>query len=150
MALSTKEDFGEAQKLSVSKQIKGDVILKVWEADLTENKRITREVNDNCQGIFDLLEKTSLNIGKNDCPVLLGEINIVKHQLRFKEELEEIQAKIPQIKVINVTQIDKWIVMPNLKLQTIKFTRKIIEDRLPKLQNRNKEDVHQRRHEILF
>jgi hypothetical protein len=135
-ALSTKEDFGEAQKLSVSEQIKGDVILKVWEVDLIENKRIAREVNDNCQGIFDLLDKTSLNIGKNDCPRLLGEINIVKHQLRFKEVLEEIQAEIPQIKVINVTQIDKWIVMPNLKLQTIKFTRKIIEDCLLELQRK--------------
>jgi hypothetical protein len=51
----------------------------VWEADLAKNKRITRDVNDDCQGIFDLLEKTSLNIGKNDCPGLLGEINIVKH-----------------------------------------------------------------------
>jgi hypothetical protein len=39
----------------------------VWEADLAENKRITREVNDDCQGIFDLLEKASLNIGKNNC-----------------------------------------------------------------------------------
>ena len=67
---------------------------------------------------------------------MLGEINIVKHQLRFKEELEEIQAEIPQIKVINVTQIEKWIVMPNLKLQTIKFTRKIIEDHLPELQKK--------------
>jgi hypothetical protein len=65
---------------------------------------------------------------------LLGEINIVKNQLRFKEDLEEIQVEIPQIKVINLTQIDKWILMPNLKLQTIKFTRKIIEDCLPELQ----------------
>jgi hypothetical protein len=136
VALSTKEEVGETQKLSVSEQIKGDIILKVWEANLAENKRITREVNVDCQGIFDLLEKASLNIGRNNCPGLLGEINIGKHQLRFKEDLKEIQVEIPQIKVINVTQIDKWIVMPNLKLQTIKFTRKIIEDRLPELQRK--------------
>ena len=79
VALSTKEQIGKIQKLSISEQVKGDVILKVWEADLTENKRITRDVNDDCQGIFYLLEKTSLNIGKNDRPRLLGEINIVKH-----------------------------------------------------------------------
>jgi hypothetical protein len=108
----------------------------VWEADLAENKRITREVNDDCQGIFDLLEKDSLNIGKNNCSGLLGEINIVKHQLRFKEDLEEMQVEIPKIKVINVTEINKWMVMSNLKLQTIKFTRKIIEDRLPELQKK--------------
>jgi hypothetical protein len=133
VAFSTKEEVRETHKLSVSEQIKGDIILKVWEENLVENKRITREVNDDCQGIFNLLEKASLNIGRNNCPGLLGEINIGKHQLRFKEDLEEIQVEIPQIKVINVTQIDKWIVMLNLKLQTIKFTRKIIEDRLPEL-----------------
>jgi hypothetical protein len=43
-------------------------------------------------------------------------------------------VEIPKIKVINVTEIDKWIVMPNLKLQNIKFTRKIIEYRLPEQQ----------------
>ena len=78
-ALSTKEEVRETQKLYVSENIKGDIILKVWEASLAENKRITREVNDDCQGIFDLLEKASLNIGRNNCPGLLGEINIGKH-----------------------------------------------------------------------
>jgi hypothetical protein len=42
-------------------------------------KRITKEFNDNYQGIFGLFEKTSLNIEKNECSGLLGEINIVKH-----------------------------------------------------------------------
>jgi hypothetical protein len=90
VALSTKEEVRKIQKLYVSEQVKGDVILKVWEVDLAENKRITREVNDDCQGIFDILEKASLNIGKNSSSGLLGEINIVKHQLRFKEDLEEM------------------------------------------------------------
>ena len=87
----------------------------MWEADLAENKIITREVNDDCQGIFYLLEKSSLNIGKHDYSGLLREINIAKHQIRFKEDLEEMQVEIPKIKVINVTKINKWIVMPNLK-----------------------------------
>jgi hypothetical protein len=90
VSLSTKEGVGETQKLSVSKQIKGDIILKVWEANLAENKKITREVNEDCQGIFNLLNKASLNIGRNNCPGLLGEINIGKHQLRFKEDVEKI------------------------------------------------------------
>jgi hypothetical protein len=136
VAFSTKEEFIKIQKLSISEQVKGDVMLNVWEVDLAENKRVTREVNDDCQGIFDLFEKASLNIGKNDCPGLLGEINIVKHQLIFKQEMEEMQVEVPKIKVINVTKIDKWIVMPSLKLQTIKFTRKIIEDHLPELQRK--------------
>jgi hypothetical protein len=136
VALSTKEEVGRIQKLSISEQVKGDIILKVWEAGLAEYKRLTRDVNDDCQGIFDLLERTSLNIGTNDCPRLLGEINIAKHQLRFKEELEEMKIEISKIKLINITEINKWMVTPNLRLQTIKFTEKMIENRLPELQKR--------------
>jgi hypothetical protein len=106
----------------------------VWEANLAEYKRITREVNDDCQGIFDLLERASLNIETDDCSELLGEINISKHQLRFKEELEEMKIEILKIKLINIIEINKWMVMPNLKLKTIKFTEKMIENRFPELQ----------------
>ena len=103
VALSTKEEVGRIRKLSILEQVKGDVILKVWEAYLAEYKIITRDVNDDCHGIFYLLERTSLNVEKNDCPGLLGEINIAKHQLRFKEELEEMKIEISKIKLINIT-----------------------------------------------
>jgi hypothetical protein len=136
VAFSSKEEVGKIQKLSISEQVKGDIILKVWEANLAEYKRITREVNDDCQGIFDLLERASLNIGTDDCSGLLGEINIAKHQLRFKEELEEMKTEISKIKLINITEINKWMVTSNLKLKTIKFTEKMIENRLPELQKR--------------
>ena len=134
--LSAKEEIGKTQKLSVSEQIKGDIILKVWEASLAENKIITKEVNEDCQAIFDLLDKASLNIGRDNCPRLLGQINIERHQLNFKENLDEIQIEISQIKVIDVTQINRWMVRPNLKLQTIEFTGKIVDDRLPGLQRK--------------
>ena len=136
MILSGQEEIKKTQKLSVSEQIKGDIILKVWEASLTENKKITKEVNDDCQAIFDLLDKASLNIGRDNCPGLLGQINIGRHQLKFKENLDEIQIEISQIKVIDVTQINKWMVKLNLKLQTIVFTGKIVDDHLPRLQRK--------------
>jgi hypothetical protein len=49
-------------------------------------------------------------------PGLLGEINIAKHQLRFKEELEEMKIEISKIKLINITEINKWMVTPELKV----------------------------------
>jgi hypothetical protein len=108
----------------------------VWEAKLAEYKRITREVNEDFQGIFDLFERDSLNIGTDDCSGLLGEINIAKHQLRFREELEEKKAEISNIKLINISEINKWMVTSSLKLKTVKFTERMIESRLPELQKR--------------
>ena len=44
--------------------------------------------------------------------------------------------EISQLKEIDVTLIDRWLVKPNLKLQSIKFVDKGIEDRLLKIQRK--------------
>jgi hypothetical protein len=92
--LSGQEEIRKTQKLFVLEKIIGDIILKIWEASLAENKRITKEVNDDFQSIFDLIDKTPLNIGRDNYPGLLGQINIGRHQLNFKENLDEIQIEI--------------------------------------------------------
>jgi hypothetical protein len=38
VAFSSKEEVGKINKLSISEQVKGDIILKVWEANLAEYK----------------------------------------------------------------------------------------------------------------
>jgi hypothetical protein len=124
VASSSKEEIGKTQKLSISEQVKGDIMIKVWEKKLAEYKRITREVNEDCQGIFNLFERDSLNIRTDGCSGLLGEVNIAKHQLKFREELEEKKTEISNIKLINITEINKWMVTSSLRLKTVKFTEK--------------------------
>ena len=77
-----------------------------------------------------------MNIETDCCSGLLGEINIAKHQLRFREELEEKKAEISNIKLINIIEINKWMVTSNLKLKTVKFTERMIKSQLPELQKR--------------
>jgi hypothetical protein len=54
--------------------------------------------------------------------------------LKLKENLNEIQTEISQVKEIDVTQIDRWLVKQNLKLQSVKSANKGIEERFPKIQ----------------
>jgi hypothetical protein len=133
---SGNEEVSKIPKLSVTEQIRGDIMLKVWENNIAENKRIAKEIKDDCEEIFDLLDKGSLGIGRDNCTGLLGQINIVRHQLNFKESLNEIQMEISQLKEIDVTLIDRWLVQPNLKLQSIKFVDKGFEDWFPKVQRK--------------
>jgi hypothetical protein len=65
-------------------------MLKVWETNISENKKIVKEIKDDYEGIFDSLDKQVLGIEINDRSKPLGKINIVKHQLNFKENLKEI------------------------------------------------------------
>jgi hypothetical protein len=74
-------------------------MIKVWETKLEGYKRITKGVNEDCQKIFDFIEKDAVHIGTDGFPELLGEININRYQLKIKEELEEKKAEISNIKV---------------------------------------------------
>jgi hypothetical protein len=65
-------------------------MLRVWETNIAENKKITKEIKDNCEEIFDLLDKGSLGIGRDNFTGQLEQINIVRHQLNFREGLIEI------------------------------------------------------------
>ena len=136
VASSLKDEIEKNQKLSVSEHVKGDIMIKFWESKLAEYKIITKEVNGDCQGIFNLFEKDSLNIRTDGCSGLSGEINIVRHQLKSREELKEIKAEISNIKLVNIAEINKWMVASSLRLENVKFTEKTIESQLPDSQRR--------------
>jgi hypothetical protein len=133
---SKHKEVSKTPKLSIVEKVRGDIMLKVWETNIAENKKITKEIKDDCKEIFDLLDKGSLGIGRDNFTGQLGQINIVRHQLNFKENLNKIQMKISQLKEIDINLIDRWLVQPNLKLQSIKFVDKGFEDWLPKIQRK--------------
>ena len=68
----TNEETSKTTKISATEKIRGDIMLKLWETNITENKRIVKEIRDDCEEFFDLLDKGSLNIGKGNCTGLLG------------------------------------------------------------------------------
>jgi hypothetical protein len=103
--------------LSISEQLKGDVMLKVWETKLEGYKGITEEVINHCQRIFDSIEKDSIQDENNGLSEPLGEINIDSHQLKIREELEEKKMEISNIKAVNISEIEKWMIGPSSKLE---------------------------------
>jgi hypothetical protein len=116
---SAREEISITPRLTVAEHFRGDIILKTWEANIAKSKRTTKEIKEDCEDIFHFLNKESLGLGKDDCSKILGQINIVKHQLDIKESLEEAQAKISQLKQVDIAQIDRWLVNPNLQLQSV-------------------------------
>jgi hypothetical protein len=97
-------------------------MIKVWETKLAEYKRITKGINEDCQGIFDLIEKDSVNIGTYSFSELLGEVNITRYQSKSKEQLEEKKTEISNIKMVNIAEIEKWMIASSSKLEKVKFT----------------------------
>ena len=65
-----------------------------------------------------------LDLDKESSSGTLGKINIVKHLLDIKENVERDQVELSQIRQVDIAQVDKWLIKANLQLLSI-----IIEDR---------------------
>jgi hypothetical protein len=129
-----EEEIRQSQKLSISEQLKGDVMLKVWETKLQGYRVITEEVINHCQRIFSSIEKGSLQDETNGLPESLEKINIHSHQLKIREELEEKKMEIANVKAVSISEIEKWMIGPSSRLEKIKSTGKTIAKQLPDLQ----------------
>jgi hypothetical protein len=46
---SAKEEVANVTRLSLLEQTRGDIILKIWEANIFESKRLAKEVKKACE-----------------------------------------------------------------------------------------------------
>jgi hypothetical protein len=113
---SAREEMSIVPRLTVLEKIRGDIILKTWEANISESKRTAKEIKEAYEEAFHSLNKDSLGLGKDDHSEVLGQVDVPKHQLDIQTSLEEAQAEILQLKHVDITQIDRWLVKPNLQL----------------------------------
>jgi hypothetical protein len=97
-------------KLSIAKQTRGNILLKVWEQNILESKGRDNEVKNFCEENFSLISKGLLDLDKESSSRTLGKINIAKHLFDIKENMQEQQVGISQISQVDMTQVDKWLV----------------------------------------
>ena len=92
--LVPRDYVSEVPRLSLSLQNKGDIILKVWETNLVESKRLAREVNKACEEALSSLDKGLLDVEGNNISKALGQIDIAKNQHNSKTSKEEARITI--------------------------------------------------------
>jgi hypothetical protein len=97
---------------------------------------MAKEVKEACEEVFLSLNQEALGLEKDNVSEVLGQVDIAKHQLNIKTNLEEAQDEISHLKQIDITQIDRWLVRPNLQLQSITLEDRRMEDRLPQLEKK--------------
>jgi hypothetical protein len=66
----------------------------------------------------------------------LGKMNIAKHLVDIKENVERGLVELSQISQVDIAQIDKWLVKPNLLLSAIITVDGKIGERLPQLERK--------------
>jgi hypothetical protein len=130
---TTKIETVNTSKLSIAEQTRGNILLKVWEQNILESRGRANEVKNFCEETFSLISKGLLDLDEESSAGTLGKINIAKHLLDIKENMEEQQVEISQISQVDMTQMDKWLVQPSLQLCSIIAEDRQVGKSLPQL-----------------
>jgi hypothetical protein len=126
----------EVPRLYLSKQTRGGIILKAWETNLVERKRLAREANEACIEALSSLDKGILDVEGNSISEALGQIDITKNQCNSRASREEAMTTIQQLNQIDIIQINKWIVNPRFQLHATSLGANNIQERLPQVEKK--------------
>jgi hypothetical protein len=63
---SAREEISVISRLFVAEKIRGDIILKTWEANIDESKRSTKEIKEEYEEVFHSINKKSLNLKEDN------------------------------------------------------------------------------------
>jgi hypothetical protein len=110
------------------------MVLKAWETNLVESKRLARDVIEACLEALTSLDKGLIDFEGNVISEALGQIDIAKNQYNARTSKEEALMAIQNMNQIDLLQINKWIVNPSLQFtghisRNEKDTRKVASDR---------------------
>ena len=90
--------------------------MKAWETNLSESKRLAREVNRACLEAISSLDKGLLYSKGNTISESLGQIDLANNQNNSRTSREEAMTTIQQMIQIDIIQIKKWIIDPRFHL----------------------------------
>jgi len=128
-----KEEMVSSSKLSIPEQTRGNILLKAWEHNISKSRKRAKGMRNSCEETFALIDKKLLDLDKEGIAGTLGKINIAKHLLDIKENMDKEQAEISQISQVYIVQVDKWLVEPSLQLWSIVIEDRQVGKRFPQL-----------------
>jgi hypothetical protein len=97
-----KEEMVSSSRLSIPKKTRGNILLKAWEHNISESRERAKEMRKDCEETFSLINKNLLDLDKESSIGTLGKIDIAKHLLDIKENVEKEQAEISQISQVDI------------------------------------------------
>ena len=102
-----KDNVTDFPLLSPSEQLRGDMALKVWETNLKERKRFSREVKEAFLEGLSSLNKNLIDFGGSNILEALGQIDIEMNQHNSRKRKEENLETIQKMIQVDLLKINK-------------------------------------------
>jgi hypothetical protein len=134
--LVQKDNVPDFPLLSPSEQLRGDMALKVWETNLAERKRFSREVKDAFLEALSSLDKKLIDFEGSNISEAPGKIDIEMNQQNSRKSKEETLTAIQEMSQIDLLKINKWLVNPSSQFQATTQEVKRIQEKLPQVERK--------------
>jgi hypothetical protein len=91
-------------------------LLKEWERSISECKFQAKKVRKSCEEAFYSIDGNLLGIDSESNAKTLSQMNMEKLSLDINEKEERDLAKVSQVTLADIVQIDKWTIKPSVQL----------------------------------
>jgi hypothetical protein len=107
------------------------MVLKVWETNLEERKKLAREVKEACLNALAVVESELVEFKGDAISDTLGQIEIEKNKENSRKNKESIHNTIQQVNQIDLQKINELLVKPKLQHQVTAQAIRKIQEKLP-------------------
>jgi hypothetical protein len=120
-------------RLTIPEQTRGNILLKEWEHNIAEGKQQAQKITNSLEEAFNSIDGELLGIDSGCDVEMLMQMNVEHISLDLKDKEERDSTDISQMTMVDIVQVDKCMIKPNVHLCAIDIINGQMEDRLQQL-----------------
>jgi hypothetical protein len=107
--------------------------LKDWEHNIAMGKEQAQKVTNSLEETFNSIDGELLGIDNGGNAKALMQMNVEQISLDLKDKEERDSADISQMNMVDIVQIDKYMIKPSVQLSALDIIDAQMEDKLQQL-----------------
>jgi fructose-1-phosphate kinase PfkB-like protein len=120
-------------RFTISEQTRGNILLKDWEHNITMAKEQAQRVTNSLEEAFNSIDSELLGLDSGGNAKALMQMNVEKISVDLKDKEERDLADISQMNMVDIVQVDKYMIKPNVQLSALDIVDAQMEDKLQQL-----------------
>jgi hypothetical protein len=106
-------------RFTISEQTRGNILLNEWEHNIAEGKQQAKKITNSLEEAFSSIDSDLLGIDNKGNAETLVQMNVENISLDLKEKEERDSTDISQMTMVDIVQVDKYMIKPSMQLCAI-------------------------------
>jgi hypothetical protein len=120
-------------RFTVSEQTRGNILLKDWEHNIAVGKEQAQRVTNSLEEAFNSIYGELLGLDRGGDAEALMQMNVEQISLDLKDKEERDSVEISQMNMVDIIQVDKYMIKPSAQLSSLDIIDAQMEDKLQQL-----------------